>query len=120
MEHLAIVEKIIDNISDSLEPKTAIYIFAAAIYDDWIADNSTQLENNLAKRLTQVWKEELIYQMIEAYRKTKYDEIRPEADEYYKKWIESHYKLYNDNQGLKYALREIWNDKYGLRIYWPL
>ena len=120
MEHLAILEKIIDNISDSLEPGTAIYIFAAAIYDDWISNNSTQLESNLAKRLIKVWKGELEEQMIEAYRKTKYDEKRLEADEYYKKWIENNYKRYNDNEGLKYSLRELWNGIYGLRIYWPM
>ena len=56
MEQLAIIEKICNNLFDSLEPGTASYIFAAAIYDTWTADNSTQLENNLAKRLIIIWR----------------------------------------------------------------
>lgn len=118
MEQFAIVEKIIDNLSDSLEPGTAIYIFAAAIWEDWIADNSTQLESNLAKRLIQVWKGELEYQMIEAYRGTKYNEKRPEADDFYKKWLEGKNKLYKDNEGLRRAIWQLWESKYGIRYDW--
>jgi hypothetical protein len=118
MEQFTIVEKIINNISDSLEPGTAIYIFAAAIYDDWSADNSTQLENNLAKRLFSVWKAELEYQMIEAYKATKYDSKRPEPDDFYKKWLEGRNNLYRDNEGVRRAVWRLWEDKYGIRYDW--
>ena len=119
MEQLAILEKICNNILDSMECGTATYIFAAAIYDDWASDSSTQLESNLAKRLVSLWEGELEIQMVEAYKKTKYDEKRLEQDEYYKKWIESAYKTYSDNQGIQYALQHLWEVKYGLRLYWP-
>jgi len=118
MEHLAILEKICDNISDSLEPGTAIYIFAAAIYEDWTANNSTQLENNLTKRLIKVWKAELEYQMIEAYKGTKYNLKRPEADDYYKKWLEGRNNLYRDNEGARRAVWQLWEDKYGYRLWY--
>jgi hypothetical protein len=118
MEQLSILEKICDNLSDSLEPGTAIYIFAAAIYDDWTADSSTQLENNLAKRLITVWKGELEQQMIEAYRKTKYDFKRPEQDNYYKSWLESKNKSYKDNEGARRAVWQLWESIYGIRYDW--
>ena len=117
MEQLAILEKICDNIFDSLEPGTVIYIFAAAIWENWTSNNSTQLENNLAQRLIQVWKAELEYQMIEAYRKTKYDENRPESDDFYKKWLEGRNNLYRDNEGARRAVWRLWEEKYGIR-YW--
>ena len=119
MEQLAIIEKICDNLFDSLEPGTAIYIFAAAIYDNWASYSSTQLENNLAKRLVTLWKAELEERMTEVYRKTKYDSKRPDADEYYKKWIDGCYIKYSDNEGLKSALEILWKDRYGFRISWP-
>jgi hypothetical protein len=117
MEQLAIIEKIIANISDSLEPGTAIYIFAAAIYENWTANNSTQLESNLAKRLIAVWKAELEIQMVEAYKATKYNSKRPEADDYYKKWLEGRNNLYRDNEGARRTVWRLWEDKYGIR-YW--
>ncbi len=118
MEQLAILEKIIDNISDSLEPGTAIYIFSAAIYEDWTAGSSTQLENNLAKRLITLWKAELEYQMIEAYKGTKYDSKRPEPDDFYKKWLEGRNNLYRDNEGVRRAVWQLWESKYGIRYDW--
>jgi hypothetical protein len=118
MEQLAILEKIIDNISDSLEPGTAIYIFAAAIYENWTANSSTQLENNLAKRLISVWKDELNYQMIEAYKGTKYNIKRPESDDYYKSWLESKNKSYHDNEGARRAVWQLWESIYGIRYDW--
>jgi 2-polyprenyl-3-methyl-5-hydroxy-6-metoxy-1,4-benzoquinol methylase len=118
MEHLVILEKIIDNISDSLEPGTAIYIFSAAIYEAWSSDSSIQLEKNLAKRLVTVWKGELEYQMIEAYRGTKHSEKRLEPDDFYKKWLEGSNNLYKDNEGLRRAVWRLWEDKYGIRYTW--
>lgn len=118
MEQLAIIEKICDNISDSLEPGTTTYIFAAAIYDTWTTDSSTQLENNLAKRLVTLWKAELEIQMIEAYKKTKYDFKRPEQEDYYKSWLESKNKSYHNNEGVRRAVWQLWESKYGYRIYW--
>jgi hypothetical protein len=117
MEQLAILEKIYDNIFDSLEPGTTTYIFAAAIYDTWAADSSTQLENNLAKRIISLWKADLEERMVEAYRKTKYDSKRPETDDYYKKWLEGRNNLYRDNEGARRAVWRLWEDKYGIR-YW--
>lgn len=118
MEQLAILEKICDNLFDSLEYGTATYIFAAAIYDTWW-NNGTDLEKNLAKRLVSLWEGKLELQMIENYRETKYDKKRLEHDEYYKKWIESAYKRYSNNQGIQYALQHLWEVKYGLRHTWP-
>lgn len=118
MEQLAILEKICNNLLDSLERGTATYIFAAAIYDTWW-HKGTELEKNLAKRLVSLWEPELEVGMVEAYKKTKYDEKRLEQDEYYKKWIESAYITYSDNQGIRYALQHIWEVKYGLRLGWP-
>ncbi len=118
MEQLSIIEKICDNISDSLEPGTATYIFAAAIYDTWISDSSTQLENNPAKRLFSVWKAELEYQMIEAYKETKYDSKRQEPDDFYKKWLEGRNNLYRDNEGTRRAVWRLWEDKYGYRLWY--
>lgn len=117
MEQLAILEKIFNNLFDSLECGTATYIFAAAIYDTWWS--GCELEKNLAKRLVSLWEGELEVQMMEAYKKTKYDEKRLEQDEYYKKWIESAYRTYSDNQGIRYALRQLWERKYKIRIDWP-
>ncbi len=105
MEYLAILEKICDNLYASLEPGTAIYIFAAAIYDTWSAPESTQLEKNLAKRLVNLWEAELNTQMLEAYRSTKYYPNRSEPDVYYKNWLKSKDKSYSYNQG---ASRAVW------------
>jgi hypothetical protein len=118
MEQLAILEKICNNLFDSLDCGTATYIFAAAIYDTWW-HNGTELEKNLAKRLVSLWEGELEERMVEVYRKTKYDEKRVEQDEYYKKWIEGSYIKYSDNQGIRYALQHLWEVKYGLRLGWP-
>lgn len=114
MEQLRILEKICDNLFDSLESGTAMYIFAAAIYDTWW-DKGTELEKNLAKRLVSLWEPELEAGMCAAYKKTKYDEKQLEQDEYYKKWIESAYITYSDNQGIRCALARIWEKKYGFR-----
>ena len=116
MEQLAILEKICNNLLDSLERGTATYIFAAAIYDTWWG--GCELEKNLAQRLVSLWEGELEVQMVEAYKKTKYDEKRLEQDEYYKKWIESAYRTYSDNRGVRCALRHLWEKKYGIRLYW--
>ena len=90
MEQLRILEKICDNIFDSLESDTAIYIFFnsvnAAIYDTWY-DKGTELEKNLAKRLVSLWKPEL------------------EAGIY----------AYSNNQGIGSALAHIWEKKYEFR-----
>ena len=118
MEQLAILEKICNNLFDSLECGTATYIFAAAIYDTWW-HNGTELEKNLAKRLVSLWEGELEVGMMEAYKKTKYDEKRLDQDEYYKKWIESAYITYSDNQGIRCALRQLSERKYGIRLDWP-
>ena len=118
MEQLAILEKICDNLSDSLEPGTTTYIFAAAIYDTWTADSSTQLESNLAKRLVSLWKAELEEKMIEAYKGTKYDLKRPDQDDYYKKWLESKDKSYRDNEGARRAVWQLWESIYGYRVDW--
>jgi hypothetical protein len=120
MEHLAILEKICDNLFDSLEPTTPIYIFAAAIYDTWWAPESTELEKNLAKRVVDLWEAELNQRMIEAYRSTKNDKNRLEADNYYKKWLESYFKLYRDNKGARSAIWHLWESKYGARYVWPI
>jgi hypothetical protein len=118
MEQLAILEKICDNIFDSLEPRTAIYIFAAAIYDTWCTSNN-KLENNLAKRLVNLWETELTNQMYDTYKKPIYQEYHLDFNDYYKKWLESSYILYNNNKGIQCALAHIWKLKYGLRVDWP-
>jgi hypothetical protein len=110
MEQLAILEKICNNLFDSLECGTPIYIFAGAIYDTWWY-KGTDLERNLAKRLVSLWEPELEARMCEAYKKTKYDEKRLEQDEYYMKWIENNYILYSDNHGIRSALINIWEKK---------
>jgi hypothetical protein len=117
MEQLSILEKICDNITNSLEPGTAIYIFTAAIYDSWWC-NGNKLDENLAKRLISLWEVELTGKMYNAYRSTKYQENRPQHDDYYKRWIENSYKKYNDNNGIRCALRNIWAKTYGIRIEW--
>ncbi len=116
MEHLPILERICNNISDSLEPGKAMYIFAAAICDSWSDDKSTTLERNLVSKLIQTWKTELEQKMVEAYKK---QENFQNEDEYYKKWLESHYKLYHDNHAVRRVIWLLWEDKYGLRISWP-
>jgi hypothetical protein len=105
MEHLAILEKICDNIFDSMESGTPIYIFSAAIYDTWY--HGTELEQNLAKRLVGIWMNELNGRVDDAYRETKYQENRREYDDYCKNWLENSYKNYNDNRGICEALRNI-------------
>ena len=121
MEHLAIFEKIYDNLSNSLEPGTSIYIFSVivtnSIYDNW--DKGPDFERALAKRLVRRWEGELGRRMGTAYENTKYQEYRPEYDNFCKKWIEDAYKKYSDNKGICYALRNIWEKQYGLRIVWP-
>ncbi len=114
MEHLAILEKICDNISDSLERDTVIYIFANAIYNTW-STSDNKLEENLAKGLVSKWESELTEQMQNSYRETKYQENRLENDDYYKKWIESKYKDYSNNKGIQLALSNIWEKSYGFR-----
>jgi hypothetical protein len=114
MEHLTILEKIITNISDTLEHRSSIYIFAAAIYDTWFV--GTEFEQNLAKRLVSVWENELNRQVEEGYRRTKYLENRPEFEDYYKKWLERSYKAYDDNKGIQTAVRNILiNRKYDIQ-----
>jgi hypothetical protein len=121
MEHLAIFEKIYDNLSNSLEPGTSIYIFSVivtnSIYDNW--NTGTDFERALAKRLVSIWEGELGRRMGAAYENTKYQEHRPEYDNFCKKWIEDAYGKYRDNKGICYALRNIWEKEYGLRIVWP-
>ena len=117
MAYLGILEKICDNLPDSLEPGTATYIYAASIYDTWcISDN--KLEKNIAKRLVSLWQEELEVQMDDAYRNTKHQENRPERDDYYKKWIMNTYKSYSDNSGIQCALKDIWVKSYGIKNNW--
>lgn len=119
MEQLAILEKIFENLSDTIEPGTATYIFAAAIYDTW-CNSGNKLEENLAQRLVSTWEVELEEKMVEAYKKTKYDENRPEPDEYYKRWIVSCYSNeYSNNLGIRRALRNLWEVRkgYGIRLW---
>lgn len=118
MDQLAILEKICDRVYDSLEPGTAIYMFAAAIYDTWFW-KGTDLEKNLAKRLTGIWEGELEERMIEAYKKIKNDEGRLEQEDYYRNWINSSYMTHNTNNGIRRALECIWERRYGLRLGWP-
>ena len=118
MEQLRILEKICDNIFDSLESGTAMYIFAAAIYDTWW-NKGTDLEKNLAKRLVNLWEGELEERMIEAYKKTKNDEGRLEQEKYYINWINSSYMTHSNNYGIRRALECVWERRYGLRLSWP-
>ena len=121
MEHLAIFEKIRDNLFDTLEPGKSIYVFAVifttAIYDNW--NNVTELERNIANKLRSIWEGELGRRMDGAYENTRYQEHRPEYNNFCKKWIEDAYGKYRDNKGIRYALRNIWEKEYGLRIVWP-
>ena len=120
MEQLAILDKIFENFNDTSESGTATYIFAAAIYDTW-CNSDNKLEKNLAQRLISAWEIELEEKMIEAYKKTKYDENRPEPDGYYKKWIDSCYSNeYHNHLGLRRALINLWEVKkgYGIKL-WP-
>ncbi len=114
MEQLTILERICESTFDSLESGTSSYIFAAAVYDTWYASDN-KLEKNLAERLVSIWEEELEHRMIQAYRATKYDENRPEQEDYYKKWLESSYNNHSNNQGLRRALINIWEKRYGPR-----
>ncbi len=91
------------------------YLYICCRYYDTWCDKGNELEKNLAKRLVSLWEPELEVQMVEAYRKTKYDEKRLEQDEYYKKWIETSYIAYSNNQGICSALAHIWEKKYGFR-----
>ena len=121
MEHLAIFEKIRDNIFDTLEPGKSIYVFAVifttAIYDNW--NNVTELERNIANKLRSRWEGELGRRMDAAFENTRYQACRPEYNNFCKKWIEDAYEKYSDNKGIRYALRNIWEKEYGLRIVWP-
>jgi len=120
MEHLAIFEKIRDNLFDTLEPGKSIYVFAVifttAIYDNW--NNVTELERNIANKLRSIWEGELARRMDAAYENTRYQEHRPEYNNFCKKWIEDAYVKYHDNNGIRYALKNIWEKEYGLRIVW--
>lgn len=115
MEHFTILEKICNNLPNSLEPGTTIYIFSAAIYDTW--SNGTELEQNIAKKLITLWQSHLTITLTENYKKTKHHKNRPEYDNYCKKWIESKYKEYNDNKGIGCALKYLWESKYGSRVW---
>ena len=121
MENLAIFEKIHDNLSNSLELGTSIYIFGVivtnSIYDNW--NTCTDFERALAKRLVSIWEGELGRSMDVSYENTRYQEHRPEYDNFCKKWIEDAYVKYHDNRGIRYALKNIWEKEYGLRIVWP-
>lgn len=117
MEHLAILQKINDNIYDTLEPRTSIYIFAAAIYDTW--NNGVELEKNLANRLVEVWQEYLNETIDMKYAETKYLNNRPTYELFCKQTIEQLFIDYKDNNGIKKALKAIWIEKYGNRFEWP-
>jgi plasmid maintenance system killer protein len=94
MDHLSILEK---------------------IYDNWWPLTSSDLEQNLAKRLVMIWKDELEARMIESYRTTRHQQNRLEQDEYYKKWIDGHYMLHIKHKGLQNALIILWEYKYGIK-----
>lgn len=117
MEQLAVLDRIFDNIIDTMEPDTAIYMFAAAIYDTW-SSTGNDIEKNLAARLVHMWQCELENDMMDAYRLTKYDKERLEKDDHYKRWIEGRYKTYSNHKGLQRALIKLWESKYGIRLTW--
>jgi hypothetical protein len=113
MEQLAILETIYNNLSASLEPGTPIYIFAAAIYDTWWIKGS-ELEQNIAKRLINLWEKELIQILDSTYTETPYQGYHDSC----KKWIEDNYIKYKDSIGIRRALQNIWEKKgYGFKLW---
>jgi hypothetical protein len=123
MEHLAILEKICDNFNDTLDIGKPIYIFAAAIYDTW--SNGNELEKNLVKRLQDKWRLCLVKKLDNDVKgpdevdNDNYDEEFSEYDRKQKQWIEDNYRKYKDNKGIRWALDEIWRNRFRVRIYWP-
>ena len=115
MEQLAILEKICDNMSSSMVPGTAMYIFTASIYDTW--SNGNELEKNLARRLVGLWEKEFTGIINECYKKTKYQENKMEYNQFCKNWINENYLIHN-NFGIKKAIRNIWENKYGTRLWY--
>lgn len=127
VEHLEILNKIFLDTEATLWPTRPMYTFTAAVYDTWHA--GTELEKNLAARLTDKWKVILNGEMEcswSAARKrdqtpSSCNSLKPFAttrDTYCQKWIDDKYTMYKDHEGLRCALRNIWSDKYGVREVW--
>lgn len=108
MDHLGIVEKLCERISDTMENGNALYIYSAAIYDIWSV--GSELEKNLIARIVKLWTELFEYNMIEGYKNTRYNESRPQRDDYYKRLIASGKIRYSDHKGLCAALDAVSTD----------
>ena len=110
--HLAILEKICESsawitLTDDGDGKmTAMYIYTAGIYDTWI--KGSPFEKKLAEKIWQLWQEELDYRMKMAYSKTKHQENRLEAKDFYYKWCDDMKKKFEDHAGLLRAIHQLY------------
>ena len=102
MEHLEILDKLCECISDTFEKDLPLYMYSAAIYDVW--SKGSELEKNLIDRLVKLWAGELENKMREGYKATRHRPERPERADYYKSFIESRKTYYSDHKGLIAAL----------------
>ncbi len=114
MDHFSILQKICDNITDSLNPGTAAYIYAAAIYDSWVV--GTDIEKNIANRLVELWHTELVRKMNDAFSQEKrtwahfgsrYALKQIPHDEFCRTWVDTRIKQFADNKGLRCALQKV-------------
>ncbi len=113
-DHFSVLQKICENITDSIKPGTAAYIYAAAVYDSWVV--GSDLEKNIVNRLVEQWHNALVREMNDTYSQhvatcahfgSRYALKRMSHDEFCKEWVEERKKSYVSNMGLLCALRNI-------------
>jgi hypothetical protein len=104
MNHLEVLEKIIDNLADSLEYGTATYIYSAAIYDSW--SNGSDLEKNMAGRLVTMWIDELDNIMTNTYHSESLKDATLDRSDFCCHWVDGMRITHSTHKGLLKALEE--------------